>query len=191
MSWYRPHLETSLALIDQAARGRNASVIDVGGGESTLVDDLLSRPALSLTVLDISRKALDKTKNRLGHAATRVEWIAGDVTQAVLPAQAYDIWHDRAVFHFLTSAADRAAYVAQVRRTVRPGGYVIVSAFGPEGPAKCSGLDVVRYDDGQLHGEFGSGFRLLESQREIHMTPWGTPQQFVYCFCRADFPPTI
>jgi 2-polyprenyl-3-methyl-5-hydroxy-6-metoxy-1,4-benzoquinol methylase len=146
VSWYRPHLETSLALIEQTASGRSASVIDIGGGESTLVDDLLARGYENITVLDISQSAIDATRKRLWKAVERVHWLVADITQVELESSAYDVWHDRAVFHFLTAAADCIAYVRQVAHAVKRGGHVIVSTFGPEGPARCSGLDVVRYD---------------------------------------------
>ncbi|MDP3370293.1 MAG: class I SAM-dependent methyltransferase [Brevundimonas sp.] len=186
VSWYRPHLETSLRLIEDAAPDRNSAVIDVGGGEATLVDDLVSRGYTDVTVLDISQAAIEVAKDRLGFAAAPVHWITGDITSVELDAARYDLWHDRAVFHFLTSADDRAAYVRQVARAVRLGGHVIVATFGLDGPEKCSGLDVVRYDAENLHGEFGSKFRLLDSVTEVHETPWGTPQQFMYCFCRVE-----
>ena len=186
VSWYRRHLETSLALIEHTAAGRKASIIDVGGGESTLVDDLLSRGFENITILDVSQTAIDVTKKRLGQAAERVHWIAADLTEAQLEPRAYDIWHDRAVFHFLTAPNQRASYVRQVVRCVRPGGHVIVSTFGPEGPTKCSGLDVVRYDADSLHDEFGATFRLVESSKELHETPFGTTQQFLYCYCRVE-----
>jgi SAM-dependent methyltransferase len=184
VSWYRAHLERSLALIESSCPDRSASIIDVGGGESTLVDDLLAKGYRHVTVLDISEKALDVARRRLGAAASQVTWIAADITRAKLPERAYDLWHDRAVFHFLTSEADRAAYVRQVASSVKTGGYVIVATFGPEGPTKCSGLDVVRYDARSLHAEFGAGFRLMDSAREVHETPFGTAQQFLYCMCR-------
>lgn len=184
VSWYRPHLETSLALIEQAAGGCSASIIDVGGGESTLVDDLTACGYLDITVLDISQTAIDANRKRLGQAAERIHWLVADITKAELEPSAYDVWHDRAVFHFLTTPDDRATYVRQVARVVRPGGHVIVSTFGPEGPTKCSGLDVVRYDADSLHGEFGVHFRLLASSKELHRTPFGTTQQFLYCYCR-------
>lgn len=186
VSWYRLHLETSLAFIDRSAASRNARIVDVGGGESTLVDDLLASGYTDLTVLDISPTAIDVTKRRLGQLADRVEWIVADVTSAELPVDAYDVWHDRAVFHFLTAAADRAAYVERVRKSVKPGGYVIIGTFGPEGPEKCSGLNVQRYDADSLHGEFGKRFRLIDSTKELHQTPRGASQQFLYCFCVAE-----
>ncbi|TAJ63479.1 class I SAM-dependent methyltransferase [Brevundimonas sp.] len=186
VSWYRPHLDVSLGLIEDAAPDRGSAIIDVGGGEATLVDDLVARGYGDVTVLDISQAAIDVARARLGPAAAPVRWITGDITQAELEAARYDLWHDRAVFHFLTKAEDRAAYVRQVARAVKPGGHVIVATFGPEGPEKCSGMDVVRYDAGSLHGEFGAKFRLLDSVTELHETPWGTPQQFMYCFCRVE-----
>ena len=186
VSWYRAHLERSLHLIEQSCADKSAAIIDVGGGESTLVDDLLERGYQDLTVLDISEKALEVARQRLGPRATGVSWIAADITTAKLPAQKFDVWHDRAVFHFLTLPADRVAYVRQVASSVRIGGHVIVATFGPEGPKQCSGLDVVRYDAASLHGEFGAAFKLEESSTETHHTPCGTTQQFLYCLCRVE-----
>jgi 2-polyprenyl-3-methyl-5-hydroxy-6-metoxy-1,4-benzoquinol methylase len=152
VSWYRAHLETSLALIERAAHSRSASIIDIGAGESTLVDDLLARGYENITILDVSQTALNVTKKRLGLLAEQVKWIVADITQAQLESFAYDVWHDRAVFHFLTSIEQRAAYVRNVAKAVKPGGHVIVSTFGPEGrpaqecllvvPAKLSDLTV-------------------------------------------------
>ena len=131
VSWYRPHLETSLELIESAASDFSTSIIDVGGGESTLVDDLLARGYENITVLDISQAAIDVNRKRLGKAFERVHWLVADVTQVELPRSAYDVWHDRAVFHFLTLLGDRAAYIRQVAHAVKPGGHVIVNTFGP------------------------------------------------------------
>jgi 2-polyprenyl-3-methyl-5-hydroxy-6-metoxy-1,4-benzoquinol methylase len=186
VSWYRQHLETSIALIERSVDDRSASIIDVGSGESTLVDDLLARGFQSITVLDVSQVAIEATKKRLGHDAERVRWLVADVTQVELEPKAYDVWHDRAVFHFLTLPEQRSRYVRQVARSVRAGGYVIVSTFGPEGPTKCSGLDVIRYKADALHSEFGSRFRLVESSTELHETPFGTRQQFLYCYCGVE-----
>jgi 2-polyprenyl-3-methyl-5-hydroxy-6-metoxy-1,4-benzoquinol methylase len=186
VSWYRAHLETSLALIERAAGAHSASIVDIGGGESTLVDDLLARGYQNITVLDISETAIDATKKRLGVAAEHVSWLMGDITKIRLAPKSYDVWHDRAVFHFLITPEQRAAYVRQVAAAVRPGGHVIVSTFGPEGPTKCSGLDVVRYDEESLHKQFGVRFRLEESSKELHQTPFGTTQQFLYCYCRVE-----
>lgn len=186
VSWYSPHLETSLELIEKVAPARSTSIIDVGGGESTLVDDLLARGYQNITVLDVSPTAIDVTKRRLGQAAERVQWAIGDITKAELLHNSYDLWHDRAVFHFLRTMDERVAYVRQVAKAVRSGGHVLVSTFGPEGPAKCSGLEVVRYDAESLHAEFGVRFRLLESLKQLHETPFGATQQFLYCLCRVD-----
>jgi SAM-dependent methyltransferase len=186
VSWYRPHLEKSLETIKKIAPDHFVSVIDVGGGESTLVDDLLALGYQNVTVLDVSPTAIDVTKRRLGQTVDCVRWVVGDITSVELPSNAYDVWHDRAVFHFLTTMEQRAAYVRQVARAVKPGGYVLVSTFGPEGPTKCSGLEVVRYDAESLHAQFGVRFRLLESLKEMHSTPLGTTQQFLYCLCRVE-----
>jgi 2-polyprenyl-3-methyl-5-hydroxy-6-metoxy-1,4-benzoquinol methylase len=187
VSWFRPHLETSLALIERSTRGnRAASIIDVGGGAATLIDDLLERGYRNVTVLDISQAALDVAQKRLAVAAATVRWLRADVTAAGFPAHSYDVWHDRAVFHFLTTPEQRAAYVRNVASAVKLGGHVIVSTFGPEGPTKCSGLDVMRYDAESLHGQFGPQFRLVESSKELHDTPFGTTQQFLYCYCTLE-----
>jgi 2-polyprenyl-3-methyl-5-hydroxy-6-metoxy-1,4-benzoquinol methylase len=186
-SWHRPHLETSLRLIQCSAAGnRSLSIIDVGGGDSTLVDDLLLEGFENIAVLDVSAAAIAAAQRRLGSAAGRVHWIVADVTEIDLGPKAYDLWHDRAVFHFLASPERRAAYVRQVLRAVKPGGHVIVSTFGPEGPTTCSGLPVKRYDAESLHREFGAHFRLLESFEEQHHTPSGSAQQFLYCRYRVE-----
>jgi 2-polyprenyl-3-methyl-5-hydroxy-6-metoxy-1,4-benzoquinol methylase len=186
VSWYRAHLETSVALIERAAHSRSASIVDIGAGESTLVDDLLAKGYENITVLDISQTALDVTRKRLGPLANQSKWIGADITQVELEPLVYDVWHDRAVFHFLNSTDQRGAYVRNVARSVRPGGHVIVSTFGPEGPTKCSGLEVMRYDANSLHNEFGVRFRLVESSNELHNTPFGTTQQFLYCYCKVE-----
>jgi 2-polyprenyl-3-methyl-5-hydroxy-6-metoxy-1,4-benzoquinol methylase len=184
VSWYRPHLEISLKLIERAASRRDAAIIDVGAGESTLVDDLLARGFRNLHAMDLSSTALDVAKARLGTDANKIRWLCGDVRTYPFGRQEYDVWHDRAVFHFLTDADDRRAYVQQVVRAVKSGGHVIVATFGPEGPTQCSGLDVVRYDSEALHHEFGNAFRLVEHRTELHQTPSGSTQQFTYCYCK-------
>jgi SAM-dependent methyltransferase len=186
VSWYRPHLDTSLALIGEAVPDRGARIIDVGGGASTLVDDLLARGYRNVTVLDLAQAALDIAKARLGETARMVDWRCDDATTAPLPEREYDLWHDRAVFHFLTRAEDRAAYVRQVRRSVKPGGHVIVATFAPDGPAKCSGLDVVRYAPGTLCDALGAAFRPVQDRTERHETPAGRIQPFTYCWFRLD-----
>ena len=189
VSWYRPHLEVSIQLIEEAAGNREAHIIDVGAGESTLVDDLLRRGYRNLYALDLSSTALEVAKARLGADAGRVNWLCGDVRTLAFTRHHFDLWHDRAVFHFLTDTNDRMAYVRQVAHAVKPGGHVIVATFGPEGPTKCSGLDVVRYGPEALHNEFGSAFRLIEHRTELHRTPMGSTQQFTYCYCKiADLP---
>lgn len=186
VSWYRGHLEKSIRFIEQLAPRTSVAIIDVGGGESTLVDDLLAREYENVTVLDISQAAINASRKRLGSASERISWRVADITRVELDASAYDVWHDRAVFHFLTEKSDRLAYVRQVARAVRRGGHVIVSTFGPDGPTKCSGLDVIRYDADSLHREFGVQFRLLETLKELHQTPFGTLQQFLYCHCKVE-----
>lgn len=181
VSWYRPHLENSLRLIEDAARGDlSTSIVDVGGGASTLVDDLVERGYRNLTVVDISANALDIAKARLANALS-VQWVQHDVTDRGLPQRAYDVWHDRAVFHFLTEAKQREAYVRNLYAALRPGGHVILATFGPNGPMKCSGLDVVRYSAEALRQELGPGFTLIQSFNERHLTPFGTTQEFLYC----------
>ena len=182
-SWYRPHLDLSLQLIRQAATSTSAAILDVGAGESTLVDDLLAACYENVTLLDISPTALQVTKERLGPRAAQVRFLTADVLEAAFAPGSYDVWHDRAVFHFLTSDRERAAYVRQALSATKPGGHVIVGTFGPHGPRKCSGLDVLRYDATSLHDQFGPRFRLVESREELHETPSGVIQQFLYCYC--------
>lgn len=184
VSWFQPHADLSLGFIMSAGVGRDASIVDVGGGASTLVDDLLANGFTNVTVLDLSASALAAARKRLGSRASGVRWIEADITKANLPANHYDIWHDRAVFHFLTSPEDRAAYVKAVFRSVKPGGHVIVATFAEDGPVQCSGLPVMRYSADELHDEFGESFQLLDHRKEAHHTPAGTVQQFVYCYCR-------
>ena len=185
VSWFQPEARESIDLITRFAPDRTAPIIDVGGGASVLVDDLLSAGYTDLSVLDVSETALEISRQRLGDKAAKVKWIAGDVRDAHLDRE-YMVWHDRAVFHFLTDAADRKAYVAQVERTVRPGGYVLVATFAEDGPATCSGLPVVRYSAESLHSEFGPAFRIVTSEHEDHHTPAGRAQSFLYCLCRRE-----
>lgn len=185
LSWFQPHAERSLELVRGIAAGRACRLVDVGGGASTLVDDLLEAGNFDVTVLDVSQAALAVARARLGPRAARVRWLEGDVTTVSLPEHGYDIWHDRAVFHFLTEAPARAAYVQQARRALRPGGHAVVAAFGPEGPLQCSGLPVRRYAPEALHAEFGAAFELGVHASEAHRTPAGKVQQFVYCHCIA------
>jgi ubiquinone/menaquinone biosynthesis C-methylase UbiE len=181
VSWFQEHAELSLCLIRET--GVSGAIIDVGGGASTLVDDLLNEGYRDPTVLDVSSAALAAARKRLGTRAESVTWIEADILAAKLPSRTYDVWHDRAVFHFLTEPSARATYVETVLRTVKPGGYVIVATFAEDGPTKCSGLPVARYRADELHAEFGDPFTLLRHEKESHRTPFGTVQQFVYCHC--------
>lgn len=183
VSWFQEHAGLSLQFITKADSNLNAQIIDVGGGASILVDELLLRGYKHLTVLDISQKALDTSKARLGKKADQVSWVAEDVTKASFSKHHFDVWHDRAVFHFLTIERDRQQYVENVIQYVKPGGHVIVATFSLNGPMKCSGLDVVRYSPDKLHDEFGNRFDLINHVEEAHKTPFGTVQQFIYCFC--------
>ena len=184
VSWYAPHLGRSLELLDEAGVPLDAGIIDVGGGASTLPRDLLELGYRNLTVLDISAAALDHARAALGADAERIEWVVGDVTQAPLPKAAFALWHDRAVFHFLTDEADRAAYLRQVDHALAPGGQVIIATFGAEGPEECSGLPVVRYDDESLLRQLGAVFQRVRCVEDTHQTPWGSQQAFIYCLCR-------
>ncbi|SHK62645.1 class I SAM-dependent methyltransferase [Rhodothermus profundi] len=185
VGWYRPHLDTSLAFIQALRLPLTARILDVGGGASTLVDDLLARGFEAITVLDLSATALAQAQARLGQQAERVTWIVADITKVSLPAAAYDLWHDRAVFHFLTTPEERARYLKQLRAALRPGGFVILATFAPEAPPRCSGLPVVRYDLDTLVRTVGPGFRLVRHGREHHVTPGGVEQPYLYvCFQR-------
>lgn len=184
VSWFQEHPEESYRLILQTGVPLTASIIDVGGGTSTLVDDLMANGYKDITVLDISAAALTAAKNRLGKWNERVHWLEANITEIVLPIDAYDVWHDRAVFHFLSTVEDRQAYVRAVQRTVKPGGHIIIATFAEDGPFQCSGLPVVRYGAKDLHAEFGESFELVHHEKEAHQTPLGTIQQFVYCYCR-------
>jgi SAM-dependent methyltransferase len=186
VSWYQPHALRSLDLIRRVSPPPDGAIIDVGGGASTLIDDLLDVGYHDLTVLDLSATALGKARARLGTRANTVRWVEADVLSASLPKTGYSVWHDRAAFHFLTAPADRARYVAQVRQAVRVGGWVLVATFADDGPTRCSGLEVARYSPQALYAEFGPPFQLLASEREEHVTPAGVRQAFVYCLCCMD-----
>lgn len=186
VSWFQDHALRSLRLIHETGLPLSASILDVGGGASTLVDDLLREGYTSLAVLDLSEAALAVARGRLGHRAHPVNWIVADITHAELPDHSVDIWHDRAVFHFLTSDVDRRAYIDTLLRVVKPDGHVIVATFAEDGPTRCSGLPVMRYSAGALHSTFGASFELLAHERESHTTPGGSIQQFVYCHCRRS-----
>ena len=184
VSWFQPHAEKSLSIIEKLKVPQSAKIIDVGGGASHLVDDLVEQGYNNLTVLDLSAAALDIAQQRLAEAAKTVCWLVEDVTQLTLEKHSIDVWHDRAVFHFLNSELERQQYVENVLKIVKPGGYVIVSTFAEGGPKECSGLPVQRYSAEGIHDEFGSPFEMLGHEKELHKTPFGTDQKFVYCYCR-------
>jgi ubiquinone/menaquinone biosynthesis C-methylase UbiE len=180
LTWYAPHLERSIAMI-RAGADASDEIIDVGGGTSTLVDDLLALGFTKVSVLDVSSTALAVAKDRLGDRAGAVTWIIGDVTTVDLPMEAYDTWHDRAVFHFLTRPADRRAYVDLAARSLKAGGQAILATFSLEGPTRCSGLDVVRYSAQTLSRELGPAFALKQETYESHRTSSGAEQKLLYC----------
>ena len=179
-SWFRPHLDESLRLLDALDLPKDAPIIDVGGGRATLVDDLLARGFRDVSVLDLSAAALEEARERLGARGDAVRWLAADATTAALPPAHYGLWHDRAVFHFLIDADDRARYVANTARSVRPHGHVIVGCFAPDGPERCSGLPVHRYDAPALAEAFAPAFTIVRHSHELHATPTGTVQPFTY-----------
>jgi len=186
VSWYQEHAQYSLQFIQNTNVQKTGHIIDIGGGASTLVDDLLKTGFQRISVLDVSRTALQVARQRLNTRAPDVNWIEADITQADLPRETFDLWHDRAVFHFLTDPVDRQHYIDTVRHSVRKAGHVIVATFAPDGPDHCSGLEVVRYSPESLHEEFGAGFEIVDSTHETHHTPFGTEQKFIYCYCRKD-----
>ena len=182
-SWYQDNPVLSLELITVAGVSRDAPMIDVGGGASVLVDWLIQAGYRDITVLDISAAALAASKNRLGDVAGNIQWPAVDITRYE-PSRQYALWHDRAVFHFLTDETDRQQYRAVLERALLPGGDVVMATFGLNGSTKCSGLDVVQYDAEKLSAELGPGFRLLNVRDEVHLTPRMKKQQFTYCHFR-------
>ena len=184
VSWFQTHAELSLKLIREAGILTSASMIDVGGGASIFVDDLLDHGYERVTVLDLSGAALATAQARLGPRALQVNWLEANVLETEFPRQTFDVWHDRAVFHFLTSEEERQTYVRKVLNAVKPGGLVIVATFAEDGPMRCSGLPVMRYSARELHAEFGESFQFLGHERESHHTPSGQEQKFVYCFCK-------
>ena len=180
VSWFQTEPALSLELIKAAQVSADGGVLDVGGGASVLVDRLLDAGWSQLGVLDISAEALALARARRGARAGRVEWFEADIT-SFQPPHRFALWHDRAVFHFLTEAADRCAYVAALKRTLMPGGAVIIATFASDGPPQCSGLDVMRYDERTLSAELGADFALREVRNETHRTPWNTEQRFICC----------
>jgi cyclopropane fatty-acyl-phospholipid synthase-like methyltransferase len=185
VSWYQARPDTSLRLIHGLGIRATDAVIDVGGGASSLVDHLLAQDFSDITVLDISAAALAAVRQRLGLQADKVRWLTGDITR-VKPAGPFRLWHDRAVFHFLTEADARQAYVANLRAALPAGGYAIMATFAEDGPERCSDLPVRRYSPQTLATELGPGFLLMESLRETHVTPAQGEQKFIYCVFRCE-----
>ena len=183
VSWYQSAPATSLRLLQAAGLTTESCVIDVGGGDSRLVDSLLELGLKCVTVLDVSAAAVSRTRQRLGDRASSVNWLVTDVTGewSVPPV---DFWHDRAVFHFLTDATDRRRYVKHLSQSLKPGGFVIIATFALDGPSRCSGLPVERYSSDSLAAELGSDFELQRSSIESHQTPMGTNQSFLFAVFR-------
>ena len=183
VSWYQPHAARSLELIEAASPEHTGGVIDVGGGASTLVDDLIARGFIDLTVLDVAAPALEQAKERLGPEAARIAWIVADIT-AWNPPRTWHIWHDRAVFHFLTAPLQQDAYISALTKATAIGARVVISTFAPDGPNRCSGLPVLRYSPGTLAARLGSHFELIGQAKEAHVTPRGSEQRFSYSVLR-------
>lgn len=181
LGWYEPHLWISLGWIKELNLSPDAPIIDVGGGVSTLVDDLLEAGHRALTVLDISAQALSRLKARLGEKADLVTWMEGDIASTDLPHHYFELWHDRAVLHFLTTLGYRVKYRINLLNALKPGGHLIIGTFAPEAPPRCSGLPVQRYTPEQLQDLLGAEFALVDHQKELHITPGGVEQMYLYC----------
>lgn len=184
LGWYAPHLQTSLKWITRLHLAADAPIIDVGGGAATLVEDLLDAGYQSITVLDLSQQALSSVKARLGNRAARVAWLEGDVTAIELPKHAFELWHDRAVFHFLIEPEQQRKYRDNLLRALKPGGHLIIGTFAPEAPPKCSGLPVQRYRPEPLAHALGGEFELKRHHYESHVTPGGVEQRYLFCHFR-------
>jgi 2-polyprenyl-3-methyl-5-hydroxy-6-metoxy-1,4-benzoquinol methylase len=184
VSWYRPRLDASLELLELAGLSAESRLIDVGGGASTLVDDLLARGLENITVLDVSAEALAVSRRRLAAKAVHVAWLSSDVLEVELPAGAFDVWHDRAVSHFLTDAFDLARYAQQAAAAVRHAGHAVIGGFAPDGPERCSGLPVARRSAQEMAAMLGPAFELVDERRELHLTPGGAVQSFAYALLR-------
>ena len=183
VSWFQENPAPSLELIALAGLSPDASIIDIGGGASRLVDALVDRNVRHITVLDLSTAALDAAKLRLSDRGAGVEWVVADVTTWE-PSEIYDLWHDRAAFHFLTDQADQSAYVDRLKKAIKPGGHIIIGTFALDGPERCSGLPVVRYDAASLSAILGTDFQLSDARRHDHATPWDAVQRFQFSIFR-------
>jgi SAM-dependent methyltransferase len=184
VSWFQPRAGMSLQLIHDTGLGKDAAIIDVGGGASNLVDALLAEGYSDLTVLDLSAAAIEVSRQRLGVPAKTVQWVVADITRAEFSKDRFDLWHDRATFHFLTKPAERQAYIVRLMHALRSGGHLILATFAEDGPEKCSGLPVMRYSPKALGMELGNAFELIRHEKEAHLTPSGAVQQFSYCCFR-------
>ena len=181
MSWHQTQPAVSLAMIQRSGLPKAGRIIDVGSGTSVLIKTLLAENYQHVTILDISETALTVARQQLAEQASMVEWVCGDVRTVALPIHAFDVWHDRAVFHFFTADEDRAAYIRTLRNTLVAGGQLIIAMFADDGPEACSGLPVMRYSPELLTETLGAGFELLESTRQVHLTPWNSEQRFIHC----------
>jgi SAM-dependent methyltransferase len=184
VSWFQEDPAPSLAMIARTGAGPDAAIIDIGGGASRLVDVLLDKGFRDVTVLDLSEAALAAAKARLGERAGVVRWLVADATTWRPEPASYDVWHDRAALHFLVDAPDRAAYVARLTEAVKPGGHAVIATFALDGPERCSGLPVARYDAQSLAAVIGEAFEFKETQPHHHKTPWGAEQRFQFSLFR-------
>lgn len=185
VSWFQESPAPSLNLLAQVGAVPASAIIDIGGGASRLVDHLINNGFLDVTVLDLSGAALDAAKARLESGAAQVHWVVADAT-VWEPVKSYDVWHDRAAFHFLTDEHDRAAYVARLVRGLKVGGHAIIATFALDGPERCSGLPVMRYDAARLGRTLGHAFQLVHTLRHEHATPWGSQQTFQFSVFRRE-----
>ena len=182
VSWYADRLFTSLELIEKHCLKKESPIIDIGSGRSSLVDDLCNLGYNNLTLLDISEEAISQTLNRLGELPVSIKTIIGNISKITTQENLYDLWHDRAVFHFLTEKTQRNKYIQNLKRSLKKNGIAIIATFGPDGPDKCSGLNTMKYDKTELHAQLGDDFQILGSKIEYHQTPFNTSQQFIYCW---------
>lgn len=188
VSWYEPLPQRSLALIASAHLGRNAAIIDVGGGTSSLAAELVSAGYVDVTVADISARALERARQEAGEAGERVDWVQADVRRHEF-GRRFDLWHDRVLFHFMVEEHDQEAYLATLDSSLSPGGHLIIATFGPAGPERCSGLPVTRYGEGELADRLGSRFEKVRSDLAMHRTPSGGEQQFLWAHFRRSSQP--
>ena len=186
VSWYADRLDKSLELIEKNCVQKENTIIDIGSGRSSLAYDLYNLGYNNLTLLDISEEAISQTLNRLGKLPVSIKTIIGNISKITTQENLYDLWHDRAVFHFLTEESQRNKYVQNLKRSLKKNGIAIIATFGPDGPDKCSGLNTMKYDKTTLHAELGDDFQILGSKIDYHQTPFNTSQQFIYCWFKFN-----